>query len=34
MPARFKFTEDALEALPPAPPGKRATYHDTEAPAR
>ena len=30
MPERLKFTKRALEALPPAPAGGRATYHDTE----
>lgn len=28
----FNFTKAALDALPPAPPGGRLTYHDTKAP--
>jgi integrase len=29
-PTRFQFNKEKLLALPPAPPGKRAVYHDTK----
>ena len=33
MLARARFSQEWIDSLPPAPAGKRVTYHDTEAPA-
>lgn len=30
LPNKFRFTKTALDKLPPAPHGKRTTYHDTD----